>query len=43
MRAALEWIDYHKDDQDMNHVNFRIGAGSRARDALAALKENRRG
>jgi hypothetical protein len=43
LRAALEWIDYHKDDQDMNHVNFRIGAGSRARDALAALKENRRG
>ena len=36
LREALEWIDYHKDDPDMSHVNFRVEAGSRAYDALVA-------
>lgn len=39
MREALAWIDYHCDDQDMNHVNFRVGAGSRARAALQTKDE----
>ena len=38
MREALLWADEHADDQDMNHVNFRVGAGSRARTALTILE-----
>lgn len=34
LEGALNWIDLHGDDQDMNHVNYRIGAASRARAAL---------
>ena len=40
MREALLWADEHADDQDMNHVNFRVGAGSRARTALATLTKD---
>lgn len=36
LREVLEWADRHADDQDMNHVNYRIGVGSRARTALGA-------
>ena len=38
MREALEAIDYHKDNQDMNHLDFRIYAGSEARAALEGNK-----
>jgi len=30
LRGVLEWINAHWDNQDMSHVNFRIGAVSRA-------------
>ena len=36
-REALEWIDYHKDNQDMSHLDFRIGAGNQASESLAAI------
>jgi len=35
---ALEWIDYHYDNQDMSHLDFRIEAAGRARRILATLK-----
>lgn len=35
LREALSWIALHGDDQGMNHVNFRIGAASRARATLS--------
>lgn len=38
---VLRWIDEHGADQDMSHVNFRVGAASRAQCALAALKGSR--
>lgn len=34
LREALEWIAYHYDNQDMNHVDFRVEAATRARAAL---------
>ena len=36
-REALEWIDYHKDNQDMSHLDFRIGAGNQASESLSAI------
>lgn len=41
LRSAVEWIDYHKDNQDMGHEQFRIGAGNQAIDALWWIENNR--
>lgn len=35
---ALEWLDYHADNQDMSHRDFRIQGAIKARQALAAWK-----
>mgnify|MGYP001359829585 CR=1 FL=1 len=34
MRETLEWIERHYANQDMSHVDFRVEAYTRAREAL---------
>lgn len=34
LEDALQWAADNADNQDMNHVNYRIGIGSRARAVL---------
>lgn len=36
LREALEWLDYHADNQDMKHVDFRVEGTLIARAALGA-------
>jgi hypothetical protein len=38
LREALEWLDYHADNQDMSHVDFRVEGTLLARAALAETK-----
>ncbi len=36
---ALEWIEYHYANQDMKHVDFRVGAYDRALNALTRHRQ----
>lgn len=35
---VLQWADYHFDNQDMNHVDYRVEMAGRARAALSRLE-----
>jgi hypothetical protein len=38
LREALEWLDYHADNQDMSHLDFRVEGTLKARAALEDTK-----
>lgn len=37
MEQFLKWVDYHYDNQDINHVDFRVGVARMAREILAGM------
>jgi len=38
LEGALKWIDYHYENQDMSHVDFRVEAKTRAVAALSGTE-----
>ena len=38
LQKVLQWISYHYDNQDMDHVDFRVQAAKRARAGLEAVR-----